>query len=48
MLTEVMYRADYTRTSVAYCLGPLLFKLQYENAESKRQIMEPGAREQTE
>lgn len=48
MLTEVMYRADYMRTSVADCLGPLLFKLQYENAESKRQIMEPGAREQTE
>lgn len=47
MLTEFTYHADCTRTSVANCFGPLLFRLKYENAESKRQIMEPGAREQT-
>lgn len=46
MLTEFMDRADWARTSVAHCFGPLLFRLRYENAESKRQIMEPGAREQ--
>lgn len=46
MLTEFRDCADCTRTSVAHCFGPLLFRLKYENAESKRQIMEPGAREQ--
>lgn len=47
MLTEFMHRADCTRTSVADCFGPPLFRLKYENVESKRQIMEPGAGEQT-
>lgn len=46
MLTEFRDRADCARTSVAHCFGPLLFRLKYENAESKRQIMEPRAREQ--
>lgn len=47
MLTEFMSRADCTRPSVADCLGPLFCRLKYENVESKRQIMEPRAREQT-
>lgn len=37
----------FTRTSVADCFGSLLFRLKYENTESKRQIMEPQAKVQT-